>query len=226
MKLSNKAIGIGIAVLAIALVVIAIYLGLQKKPTTESGAENETQTTTIEVRLPDENKTESSSITGTTSAQKAGLNVNVNGNPQNINKRIPAEEAAKPINPVTPTQVINTTRARTQPPITSYKCNAPNHHCINAENHAYITNLEIQRCAYCGSHSCPSFYYVSSAGIPMCNPSLCPQYNVKKDPIKYCQTCGRPNGDGNNGTCQKYIVDTICPICGELIKAHECHTHS
>lgn len=107
----------------------------------------------------------------------------------------------------------------------NYSCGCENHHCVNAENHAYILNLELEGCPYCGSHSCPSFYATDEWGATCYTPSKCPEYKDTEDPTEYCQKCGRKNGNGDNDTCQRYIIDTICPICGELIKANECHTH-
>ncbi|MDD4496149.1 MAG: hypothetical protein PHV32_17710, partial [Eubacteriales bacterium] len=108
---------------------------------------------------------------------------------------------------------------------TKYSCGSPNHHCDGPETHAYILNLELQGCPYCGSHSCPSFYAVDEWGNACYTPSKCPKYDITKDPVYYCQVCGRKNGNGDNNTCQKWIVDTVCPICGKLVKANECHTH-
>ena len=108
---------------------------------------------------------------------------------------------------------------------TKYNCGSPNHHCDGPETHAYILNLELQGCPYCGSHSCPSFYAVDEWGNACYTPSKCPKYDITKDPVYYCQVCGRKNGNGDNNTCQKWIVDTVCPICGKLVKANECHTH-
>jgi hypothetical protein len=108
---------------------------------------------------------------------------------------------------------------------TKYSCGSPNHHCDGPETHAYILNLELQGCPYCGSHSCPSFYAVDEWGNACYTPSKCPKYDITKDPVYYCQICGRKNGNGDNNTCQKWIVDTVCPICGKLVKANECHTH-
>ena len=106
-----------------------------------------------------------------------------------------------------------------------YNCGSPKHHCDGEETHAYILNLELEGCPYCGSHSCPSFYAVDEWGNTCYTPSKCPQYDKTKDAAEYCQVCGRKNGNGDNNTCQKWIVDFTCPICGELVKANKCHTH-
>lgn len=106
-----------------------------------------------------------------------------------------------------------------------YNCGSPNHHCHNEDAHAWILNLELEGCSYCGSHSCPSFYAVDEWGNACYTPSKCPKYDVKKDAAEYCQVCGKKNGNGDNDTCQKWIIDFTCPTCGELVEANKCHTH-
>lgn len=49
-------------------------------------------------------------------------------------------------------------------------------------------------CTYCHSFPCPK-----GGG------ENCPQYNIKEDPSETCQRCGRPCGDGYNGTCDGQI---------------------
>ena len=106
----------------------------------------------------------------------------------------------------------------------AYSCGVANHHCEGPETHAYISNLELQGCKYCGSHSCPSFYGTDEWGNAQYTPSLCPMYGVEKDPLNYCQICGKPTGDGTNGTCVHYIQECDCPNCGEHVGSRECHT--
>ena len=106
-----------------------------------------------------------------------------------------------------------------------YSCGSPNHKCDGPETHSFILNLEVEGCPYCGSHSCPSFYAVDEWGNACYTPSKCPEYDTKKDAVEYCQVCGRKNGNGDNDTCQKWIIDFTCPTCGELVKANKCHTH-
>lgn len=170
----------------------------------------------------------STSTTEPTSTTIPGV-IDVGGDPDQTDtteSRVPAQEPEKPVTPVTPPTEsggIDIGGEAQQPE--KYDCKTPNHHCINAENHAYIENLEIQGCSYCGSHSCPSFYAVSIAGLPICAPALCPEYNEKNDPLKYCKDCGRPIGNGDNGTCQQFLHDTTCDICGQHVKGLECHIH-
>lgn len=114
----------------------------------------------------------------------------------------------------------------TIPAPAKYSCGFPNHTCSNEQAHVIVCELEKDGCPYCGSHSCISFYTLDQWGNSCPDPTKCPMYDVHKDPIKYCPKCGRLNGNGNNGTCQKWLVDTVCPICGQLVKANECHTHN
>ena len=55
-----------------------------------------------------------------------------------------------------------------------YDCGTEGHHCDGPETHAYILNLELKGCKYCGSHSCPSFYAVDEWGNTCYTPSECP----------------------------------------------------
>lgn len=116
---------------------------------------------------------------------------------------------------------IGSETAKTEP----YACESDQHHCDGPETHAYIQNLELMGCSYCGSHSCPSFYAVDEWGHTCYTPSECPQYDEQKDAGKYCPVCGRKNGNGNNGTCQKWMNKTRCLTCGETVDAQTCHSH-
>ena len=68
-------------------------------------------------------------------------------------------------------------------------------------------------------------YCVGCTQCFMQSEKKCPHYDEKKDPIECCPICGRKNGNGDNNTCQKWIVDFTCPKCGQLVKANESHTH-
>ncbi|OJU18288.1 MAG: hypothetical protein BGN88_00910 [Clostridiales bacterium 43-6] len=105
-----------------------------------------------------------------------------------------------------------------------YKCGCANHHCDSPETHAFVLNLELEGCPYCGSHSCPSFYGVDEWGNAGYFPKLCPKYDIKKDPVYYCQECGKKTGDGSKGTCVRFVKDCNCPNCGVFVKAGTCHT--
>ena len=105
-----------------------------------------------------------------------------------------------------------------------YDCGTPGHHCDGPETHAYVLNLELGGCPYCGKHDCPSFYATDEWGQTCYTPSKCPSYDIHKDPVHYCQKCGKPCGDGSNGTCAEYNIDIDCPLCGEHVEAWTCHS--
>ena len=105
-----------------------------------------------------------------------------------------------------------------------YDCCTEGHHCDGPETHAYILNLELKGCKYCGSHSCPSFYAVDEWGNTCYTPCECPAYDVHDDPVHYCQKCGKACSDGTNGTCVQYVNACDCPSCGEHVDSWTCHT--
>ena len=40
-----------------------------------------------------------------------------------------------------------------------------------------------------------------------------------------CSHCGKVMGDGENGTCVRWMMgDMTCPVCGEFVAANTCHT--
>lgn len=105
-----------------------------------------------------------------------------------------------------------------------YSCGVKGHHCEASETHAYILNLELDGCEYCGSHNCPSFYGTDEWGNAGLFPKLCPKYDIHKDPVYYCQTCGKKCGDGSGGTCVQFVNSAGCPNCGEWVEGWKCHT--
>lgn len=106
-----------------------------------------------------------------------------------------------------------------------YSCGTSGHRCDSPETHAFVQNLELEGCPYCGSHSCPSFYGVDQWGNGGFFPEFCPKYKAANDAAKYCQNCGRPLGDGSNGTCAQFVNACNCPGCGEWVEAWTCHNH-
>ena len=185
-----------------------------------------------EVEIAPPKITEDATGTENSEIDTSGGNIiDVDDGTNSSGTKTPAEESDKPTSSTTPPKVNpaddeEKVEIGTNPPTEEkYSCGVMGHQCINAENHAHITNLELQGCEFCGSNSCKSFYYVSSAGIPMHNPELCPEYNSKQDPTKYCSDCSKPMGDGNNGTCEKLLVAGTCPVCEKHVEAHTCHSH-
>lgn len=233
--LKNKVfIGTSAAVLVIAIIITAVLLLPNKVPIDETSQDPGTSDMTVnvpDISTPPETSAVSQKPDGEAEKENnSELVVDVGGT-KNTDKNTDsnsgkADTTEKPITEVQPkdTESNGGIQIGGGDSTEKYSCGCPNHHCINAENHAYITNLELEGCPYCGSHSCPSFYAISAAGIPICNPSLCPKYDVTKDPIKYCQVCGKKNGDGSNGTCVQFINACDCPNCGEHVEANTCHT--
>ena len=140
----------------------------------------------------------------------------------------PAKTPVKPIDEKTPTDdgdgdtsgVVIVGGNQPEP----YDCGTPGHHCDGPETHAYVLNLEKEGCPYCGKHDCPSFYAVDEWGNTCYTPSKCPKYDVHKDPVYYCQICGKRCGDGSNGTCVQFVSACNCPNCGEWVESWTCHT--
>lgn len=133
----------------------------------------------------------------------------------------PTTQKPKPTEPATEKPVTTT-----KPDVTkAYACGNSRHHCKTAEDHAFITSLEAKGCPTCGSHSCKSFYCTDQWGNPVYNQKKCPQYGVKDDPLVYCSTCGKKVGTGDGGTCVRFTVDTVCPICHKEVAARTCHSH-
>ncbi|OGO91729.1 MAG: hypothetical protein A2Y17_13280 [Clostridiales bacterium GWF2_38_85] len=91
----------------------------------------------------------------------------------------------------------------------------------NSETNAFIASLEAQGCPYCGKHDCVSFYTKDEWNNPCYNPKKCPQYDKHEDPLYYCQDCGKPIGDGTNGTCSPKISGSDCG-CTDLDCDHYC----
>ncbi|MDD4474926.1 MAG: hypothetical protein PHV95_03915 [Eubacteriales bacterium] len=220
------------AFLVVILVITAIILipDKSKIPTTDdtSGSSDVSiSSPDINVNAPTASDQTTTSTDDPENKDNSDLTVNVGGGNSNNsnNSKTPAKDSDKPVSTQEPTQSDGIVIGGDTNSETKYDCKTPNHHCQNAENHAYITNLELQGCPICGSHSCPSFYAVNEWGYTRYDMSKCPKYDIKKDPLYYCQDCGRKVGNGDNNTCQQFVVDTVCPICGKLVKANTCHTH-
>lgn len=69
-------------------------------------------------------------------------------------------------------------------------------------------------CRYCHEFPCPAE-----------EEEDCPQYDEKFDPGVTCQDCGKPWGDGTNGTCISWPFASVnCPTCGEFVQQDTCHS--
>jgi hypothetical protein len=140
------------------------------------------------------------------------------------NEQEDIEEIAKPITERMPQDDGNggVTVGDVQPEV--YNCGSPGHHCDGPETHAYILNLELEGCPYCHKSDCPSFYATDEWGNTCYTPSKCLQYDIRKDPVYYCQICGKKCGDGSNGTCVQFVTACNCPDCGKHVEARTCHS--
>lgn len=107
----------------------------------------------------------------------------------------------------------------------AYNCGVKKHNCDSKETHDFIVSLEKKGCSICGSHTCKSFYAVDEWGNACYDITKCPKYTIKNDPTVYCSTCGKKIGDGSNGTCVRYVNDTVCEICHGAVKGKTCHSH-
>ena len=72
------------------------------------------------------------------------------------------------------------------------------------------TIIEHEQCRYCGKWPCPDYDGGSRKN--------CSEYDIKKDPSYYCQTCGK-SADIHS----TYFDDTNCHNCGKWVKAFACH---
>ena len=108
-----------------------------------------------------------------------------------------------------------------------YDCGHKGHYCPSAECHDMIMADVAEGCPHCGGNDCAAFYARDELGFTEVNFDKCPQYDVTKDPVYYCQTCGLSLGGGNaqkgDECCHKYIADATCSWCGEPVKANQCH---
>ena len=108
-----------------------------------------------------------------------------------------------------------------------YDCGFEGHHCAAQDHHDQIMTEMAAGCPHCGGNDCAAFYARNMMGFTQIDFSACPQYDITKDPVYYCQDCGLSLGGGNaqsgDECCHKYIADATCSWCGEPVKANECH---
>jgi len=225
--MKNKKILIGvIAVIVVVTIVVVGFTLTKDKEEPITTTEVTTQETTIELTTKiKETETETTQLTEddtlkiddvevkTPTTTKAQKDNSATQKPVNKDEN-KGDNVGIVINPGAPS-----------PEPSTYSCGVPGHHCHGQATHNFIVSLEQKGCEYCGSHSCPSFYTTDEWGQACVDVTKCPEYDKKKDPIYYCQVCGKPSGVGSNGTCVNFTVDTECPDCGEFVKARTCHSH-
>lgn len=109
----------------------------------------------------------------------------------------------------------------------NYTCGYENHYCKQETNHLYLMRWMAEGCKYCGKTDCVSFFARSSIGFTSPDGTLCPEYDIYRDPDFYCQDCGRPTYKINPDRtqhCFSYIHSTNCHYCGVWVEARACHT--
>lgn len=224
-------------VIAIAVIVTTILLtgGKTSSPVIDD-PDTSKPSSNVVVNQPSDDPSGSENTTSTEKEADDALVIDVGGNPKNPadtessdNNDNPVKTPESPVETQKPEQPADNSSGGISiggddHDHASYNCGAANHHCASPESHAFITNLEIEGCPICGSHSCPSFYALDQWGYTLYTPSKCPKYDIKNDPLYYCQDCGKKVGDGSNGTCVQFINACNCPLCGEYVPARTCHT--
>lgn len=240
MKNKKKLFIIGGSALAlvVAIILCIALIPHDNKPVTEPET-SETAESKTEVNIidPDDAESEESETSETDSESEtivddgSGLKPIVEDEESQTTSKSETSKADEPV--ATPVSERNVTPDKSEDngsivigggSAESYSCGCANHHCDGPETHAYIQNLELEGCQYCGSHSCASFYATDEWGHTCYNPSKCPKYDIKKDPCYYCQTCGKKCGDGQNGTCVQFVNACECPNCGVHVDSWTCHT--
>ena len=102
-----------------------------------------------------------------------------------------------------------------------YDCGVAGHDCRNAQQHVRFT----RPCQYCGlTLGCVGRIQTDELGFTVCDDNCCYSYDVKLDPSKYCQTCGKTKNSAHTEKCHRYLADTNCLFCGQPVKANTCHT--
>lgn len=224
MKNKKVLIGTIVGIVVVAVIIVAV-IGLGKdENNTESTTETTTEEAVIEIPTDIEDDTtepetlvEDDDMLKIEDVDTVTEKPNTNGNTVKVDKPVVENENR---NDNAQGIVING-----DADTNIYSCGKSGHHCESKETHDFIVSLENKGCHHCGSHSCKSFYTTDEWGNACYDETKCPQYDVKKDALKYCQDCGKPTGRGYNGTCTKFVEDTVCPDCNEPVKARTCHSH-
>jgi len=109
----------------------------------------------------------------------------------------------------------------------NYTCGFENHYCTGQRGHDKLLEEMEEGCQYCGHNDCISFYSRNEQGITKWNKLCCPEYDIYRDPLYYCQICGKPGhliDPDRTQHCFSYVHDTNCHYCGVWVEAFACHT--
>lgn len=225
--------GLIVAIIAVSIF-IAVMIGNLTDKEQDTTTEKTTESTTLEeVVIPNESEESEDETTDTTKAEVVVLEEpakqTVNTEKTN-NSKSSTVTPAKPVKPAEPSGIVQGTNNtgvidNGNDSVKEYSCGSKGHHCDSKETHEFIVSLEKKGCPYCGSNSCKSFYTYDEWGNACYDPTKCESYNAKNDPCEYCQKCGKKVGDGSDGTCVRFTVDTKCPDCGKSVKGKTCHSH-
>ncbi|MCR5635561.1 MAG: hypothetical protein K6F76_00040 [Clostridiales bacterium] len=222
--------------LALVAVIALIVVLASSKPAHVTTADTDSQVTEIDAKEitvipPTSDKDASDTLdfkVEKISDDGTGLNLDTDFAVESDSNKKSAEKTSNVASPITPKEPKDNDNDDGGITIggvdEAYDCGTAGHHCDGPETHAYILNLEIEGCPYCGSHSCQSFYAADEWGNTCYTPSNCPSYDIHNDPAYYCQDCGKPTGDGSNGTCVQFVEACNCPNCGQWVDAWTCHT--
>lgn len=125
----------------------------------------------------------------------------------------------------TPPEVIHNIHKATT--YKDYECGVEGHICRTEGQHEARLEEMAKGCMYCGKSDCVSFFVLNEYDLYHdIDFTKCPEYEITKDPTKYCQDCGLPKSgaaDSGDTVCRKVVVDKDCSWCGEPVKAKECH---
>lgn len=107
-----------------------------------------------------------------------------------------------------------------------YDCGVEDHDCMCANDHIEFT----RPCKYCGlTLECKGRICKDQYGFTYCDSSKCYSYDIKLDPSKYCQTCGKPcsstiETDRTKMCSRKIGGGGKCLHCGIQVPGGTCHT--
>lgn len=109
----------------------------------------------------------------------------------------------------------------------NYDCGYAGHWCTNDFEHAYAMAQIALGCEHCGKHDCVSLFSHNEWGGWEYDHTLCPEYDVTKDPDAYCEYCGLPKWHvaevGEMCCTRGIIIDFECTDCGGIIYVDQCH---
>lgn len=105
-----------------------------------------------------------------------------------------------------------------------YDCGFKGHACRGDLHHESVMAGINAGCDHCGKHDCPSLLTVNPEDLfTEPDPTACPEYDITKDPMEYCQICKRPVNGKPGERCIIYQSDRLCLYCGVWVESWTCH---